>query len=159
MRNKVAIIKGDWRLSTQITIADFERINVDRVVMIVGLRHPHLIGERWLPQGNKEEVIMILEELVAHDEKHLLANEYANLFMDHGLNDVRAVEGSALWCAWFFDMVKAFHKNPGQMLSEVIPFEAMSRGRFETPKTWKLNGVEYSWDGIIEILNPHPELG
>ncbi len=128
MRSKVVLVKGFANLSPRITMAPFERINADDVVAIVALRYPEFVPEHLYQfQMNSQNIQAFIPEILDHwrfeDISYFLATEYANIFnyrSDVGLNlcEIKSVEGVSLKTPWFYECVKAYHRNFGQSIVE-----------------------------------------
>jgi hypothetical protein len=116
VRNKVILIKGYAGVARHITLAEFERINADHVVVICAMRRP-----QFLPPTVKLDLSTIelkvshlLEYWTSIEQDHFVLNEYADVLNDHGGGDVKVVEGESLLVPWFYEVVKAMHKSKGQ---------------------------------------------
>ena len=159
IRNKLILIKGNQHLAERITKADFERVNVDRIVLIVALKYPSLsshVYESAILTNREDEIKEVLNCLYGEND-YLLAVEYTNMYNDH-LNEIKVVEGTALEVDWFHDMIKTIHKNAGMKIVEVEPYfnpECMPNH----VSGWKIDGFTHSVTEALELLNPRPELG
>lgn len=156
VRNKVILIKGFACVARQITLAEFERINADHVVIICALRRP-----QFLPEGFDLDLSTIelrVGQLLEHwkniDQTHLLTAEYANVALDHGGSDVRAVEGHCLDVPWFYETVKALHKSFGQHI-----IEAQIVVHRDSGIGLKIDGHEQPLYEAVERLKPGHFLG
>jgi hypothetical protein len=155
MRNKVFVIRGQHELAERITLGNYERIDVDRLVQIIALRDGHIIEaeEGEFPEVNRfDQQIGIgnfLQKLVEEDLQHILASEYADAITERGIDGIKAVEGFALIFDWVFETVKAFHKNHGQVCVEVKVFEPQGR-------LMSIDGQRREWREALSILNPNP---
>jgi hypothetical protein len=128
MRSKVVLIKGFANISPYITLAPFERINADHVVVMAALRFPQFIPEGLYKfqmnlQKLHENVKSILNLWKQENHEHLIAAEYASIAIDHGGDDVRAVEGDSLTVKWFYDTIKNYHRHFGQTVIDCEVFE------------------------------------
>lgn len=153
MRNKVVLIKGYAGVSKKITMGEFERINADHIVLIAALRNP-----QFLPEGFDEptRILALPKEVLNHwksiDREHFVVAEYANMFMDRGGENIKAVEGYSLEVEWFYDAVKAFHRN--------IKFKITECGIIVSPHLkMTIDGQEFTLKEAIERLRPNPNLG
>lgn len=119
--NKVYIIRGYANLASRITAAEFERINMDHVLLITALRRPQFLPTeiRLDPNSIMLEYKKIMDHWRVIDQEYFLTAEYGNVVLDHGGDDVKAVEGEPLRIQWFFDIIKAVHKSFGQSVVEV----------------------------------------
>jgi len=120
MRNKVVVIKGWANICREVTLAEFERINTDHVVVMCALRRP-----QFLPTDFKLDLATIelkVREILAYwktiGQDHHLASEYATVVTDRGGEGVKVVEGESLREPWFYETVRAMHKYFGQTVVE-----------------------------------------
>lgn len=153
MRNKVVLIKGYAGVSKRITMGEFERINADHIVLIAALRNP-----QFLPEGFEDpnRIVTLPKEVLTHwksmDREHFVIAEYANMFTDRGGENIKAVEGYSLEVDWFFEAVKAFHRN--------IKFKIIECSlTFNPILKMVVEGQEYTLKEAIERLGPNPNLG
>jgi hypothetical protein len=157
MRNKVYLIRGWNNLSKQITLAEFERINVEHVLLITALRKPQFLPPDTDMDPNS--IMLRYKRIMDHwkliEHSHLFTSEYANVVLDHGGKDVKAVEGEPLYVDWFFESVKSMHKAFGQIVIEIV----VNYGRGENGVSIAIDGREYSRDEAIELLKPDSCLG
>lgn len=156
MRNKTIVVRGFADVGRKITIAEFERINADLVVVITALRKPQFIprdpGEDdvgWLV-WIRSHTVQIAEHLRSIDQDHFLTAEYASVMLDHGACDVKVVEGECLRVGWFFEVVRAFHKQSGVVVeAEVLGQRAALR----------IDQAVYPMPEAVERLRPFQTLG
>jgi len=154
MRNKVILIKGFANISPRITLAPYERINADHVVVMTALRFPqfipeHLYNFRMNLEKIHESVNEILNLWMQEDHTHLIAAEYASVVIDRGGSDVRAVEGKSLSVQWFYDTIRNFHKHFGQTIIDCEIFE----------ENLIIDKEYLSIEDAICRLSPHSSLG
>lgn len=158
MRSKVVLIKGFAMVSPKITISPYQRINADHVVFMAALRYPQFLPYTFTCfDPDLIEIRSRINEILAHwaaeDHEHVLAAEYANLAIERGSEDIKAVEGRSLQTQWFYDTVRSFHRHFGQT---VIDCEVYEREK----ETWMaVDGKELELATAIEMLRPHPALG
>jgi len=158
-RNKVVLIKGWAKLSPEITLGEYERVNADYVALITALKYPQLLPEEYSGfESDPTSMYTNIKEIINHwalnELEHILASEYANYVVDHGGSKVRAVEGISLEIDWFYDTVRNYHKNFGQT---VIDCEV----HYERQEGVKIviDEVEYDRASAIKRLQPLPNLG
>jgi hypothetical protein len=155
MKNKIIIVKGNACLSEHITLAEFERINADYAVIITALRKPQFVpSEISLPHGLfYGEVSNLLKHWRTIEQDHLLISEYASIAIDRDRGDVKVVEGTSLETPWFFETVKALHKQFGQQIIELDVIH-------DTPNIkLRMNGKIYYHKEIVEMFKPESFLG
>lgn len=157
MRSKVYLIRGWNKISSKITLAEFERINVEHVLLITALRKPQFLppDTDMDPNSITCNYKKIMEHWRLIEQDHLLTSEYASIVLDHGSSDVKAVEGDPLYIDWFFESVKAMHKAFGQTIIEVV----VNYGGGDKGLTIAIDGREYSRDQAIELMKPNANLG
>lgn len=173
MRHKVVLIKGNINLSRDITLAEFERIDADRVCLITALKRPQLLPNDFdtinlnLLEARSEEM---LHHWMVEDQHHFVSSEYAEIAIDRGKNHVKAVEGDCLNIRWFYEMIKAFHKGFGSTIVECKVVrknnghiswdyhDAIIKGLLDQVGI-EIEGKVHSIESAISILGPHPELG
>lgn len=155
MRNKVVLIKGYAGVSKKITMGEFERINADHIVLIAALRRP-----QFSPEGfdDPSRVVNFPKEVLSHwrslDREHFVIAEYANMITDRGGENIKAVEGVSLELDWFYEAVKAFHRN---MKVKVVECRLILD---ENPcLQMTIDGQRYTMADAIERLRPNPNLG
>lgn len=125
MRDKVILVKGNDGFATQITIAPFERIVADHVVLIVGLKYPQCLPEGYYdgktldPNRILEHAADIVRYWAGAEQEHLISAEYASMVLDYGRRCVKAVEGNCLFVPWFFETLRVLHRNLGHQVVEV----------------------------------------
>jgi hypothetical protein len=154
MRNRVVLIKGFANISPRITLAAFERINADHVVIMAALRFPQLIPEHLYGfQMDLQRLDANLENLLKfweiEGQQHILAAEYANVVIDRGGDDVRAVEGITLRTDWYYQTIRNYHRHFGQMVVDCEIFKDYV----------EMDESKCSIDEAITRLMPHPSLG
>lgn len=166
MRNKVVLIKGMANVAPQITLAAFERINADHVVLIAALRRPQYLPDRRtinkddkFPEGFEMDPTtllmqakLLLEHWHSHDCEHIVTSEYADMLCQQ--EDVRVVEGVSLEVPWFYETIKAFHKNRQQKVVEAQIVMSLDDGM-----RLVVDGQDMSLPEAIERLRPSPDLG
>lgn len=155
MRNKVVIIKGNCNIGIEITLAEFERLNADYVVAICALKKPQMLPLEF--GMNIEKVLTNTKELLQYwkdtDQYHNLLSEYASIVIEKGRDNIRVVEGDCLTISWFYDAVKAMHKNFGQIIVDV-ELKTNSTGIFI-----EIDGIKMDRDQFIQHLQPNQILG
>lgn len=161
MRDKVIIIKTFANLAKYITLAEFERVNADHVVLITALRRP-----QFLPQEVLDSTLMIddiryqpekvLEHWRVTEMYHLLIAEYASVAVDHGSNDIRVVEGKSLETPWYFEAVRSMHRQFGQQIVEV---DVVRHDKYNHITEVKVDDKTLELGQFIEMFKPHPSLG
>ena len=119
MRSKVVLIKGFGNISPKITIAEYERINADSVVLMAALRYPQLIPENLYSFSIdlaklQSSIVEIMSHWHREDMCHILSAEYANVVSDRSGKEVKAVEGESLTVPWFYDTIRSYHRLFGQ---------------------------------------------
>jgi len=148
MRTKIMLIKGFAGIAKKITMAEFERINADNVVLIAALRRPQFTPPNL---ENPARMLEAVEEVLAYwkriEMQHLLCAEYANMLIDRE-EIVKVVEGNSLKVDWFYDSVKAIHKNMDQKI-----VEAEVKGFYLL-----FEGQELKLEEAIERLKPPIDL-
>jgi len=154
MRNKVVLIKGFANLAPRITLAPYERINADHVVVMAALRFPQFIPEHLYEfQMNLEKIHESVNEIldlwIQEDHTHLVAAEYASVVIDRGGSDVRAVEGKSMSVQWFYDTIRSYHRHFGQTVVDCEIFEG----------SLIIDEEQLSIEDAIYRLSPHPSLG
>lgn len=154
MRNKVILIKGWGNLSPKITLAEHERINADYVVLITALKFPYTLPEGLSDFGcNPGDMLKnikgILKNWILQEQEYMVAAEYANIALEKSKEKIRAVEGLSLEIDWFYDTIKNFHRNFGQIIINA---------KLET-KFLILNNKKYLIEEAIELLKPESFLG
>lgn len=157
MRNKIVLIRGArYTIAPEITIGEYERINADHVVLMTALRRPQLLPSRDLmpdiyysrginPETILNDVVEILDYWQMGEHTHFLASEYANIAVDHGIANVKVVEGFSLKVSWFYDVVRSFHRNHNQKIIEVV----------EDADGFIIENKIYTQSGAIDLLK-HP---
>lgn len=160
MRKKVVLIRGYADIANRITLAPFERINANSVVLIMALKYPQLLPDhisKFNPDiiniQNYIETGFLLRHWQNEGHDHLLAAEYANIVLDRGIDSVRCVEGAALHTDWFYETVRNIHRNADHTLIEGtvlfgLPLTMIDLGERRMPI-----------HEFIEWTKPHPELG
>lgn len=120
MRRKVILIKGYASIAKSITKAEFERINADHICIIVALRRPQFLPPGFILNLNTIEsrISELLDYWRSQEMDHFVSSEYAQTAIEHGGKDVRVVEGNSLQTSWFFETIKTFHRNFGQLIVE-----------------------------------------
>lgn len=154
MREKVILIKGFANISPRITLASFERINADNVVLITALRFPQFIPEHLNDfEPNLSKLQSNLMDLVKAWEteglQHILSAEYANVVLDRGGKDVRAVEGNSLAAPWFYETIRNYHRYFGQTVVDCELADGFAN----------INGEKLTLELLIDRYGPHPSLG
>jgi hypothetical protein len=122
MRNKIVLIKGFAHISEEITNAEFERINADHIVVIAALRKPQLLPDKFKSMNLtliEFGVIEILKHWKEIEQEHLIAAEYAQIVVDHGKEDIKCVEGNSLHVSWFYETIRAIHRQFNQIIIDV----------------------------------------
>jgi hypothetical protein len=152
MRNKVVLIRGFGNISPKITLAAYERINADHVVLMAALRFPQFLPEDQF-QFSLIELEQNMEKIMWHweqeDHCHILAAEYAHVVLDRGGRDVKAVEGKCLKSDWFYETVRSYHRHFGQT---VIDCKVIG-------EYIEVDGVRLTTEQAVSRLSPHPSLG
>lgn len=155
MRNKVVLIKGWLNIAREITLAEFERIYADNIVLIAALRRPQFLP----PEMGLDPTSLVIncKKIMEHwriiDQDHFLMSEYASVALDHGSADIKAVEGDSLRVLWFYETVKAIHRHFGQTIIEAeVLFK--NEGQFV-----RIDQEEYPLEEAVKRLKPHPILG
>ncbi len=168
MRNKVVLIKGNIGLSRDITLGEYERIDADRVCVIAALKRPQLLPEGFIDDLNHIEMNTeaLLHHWFAEEQEHFVSSEYAEIAIDRGKAQIRAVEGDALNICWFYDMIKAFHKGFGSIVIECKIVRKEGGWNYQSVIEQGLDQIGVEIDGrvrslqdAISLLGPHPELG
>lgn len=119
MRHKVILIKGNRGLSQRLTQSEFKRLDADRVALIIALKMPALlpVSSSLEPNDLLKEITNIMSLWKKHDHDWLLHAEYADAILERDMvPDV--VEGEVLNLPWFYEAVKAFHRNAQHVLVE-----------------------------------------
>lgn len=166
MRNKIVLIKGFANISEGITNAEFERINADHVVVMAALRKPQLLPEKFKMKPDKFRsmnldsieygVIEILKHWKNIEQEHLIAAEYAQIVVEHGKEDVKCVEGNSLHVSWFYETIKAIHRQFNQIIIDA----EIETGWLDDIKRWsddirvRIDEKIYKKHEAIDLLNP-----
>lgn len=152
MRKRVVLVKGQAGISDKITLAEFERINIDHIAIIVALKKPQL-----LPDGFPVDLSLITANTYKLTEYwfeqnlgYIMIAEYASALIERGSEDVRVVEGHCLGVTHLYESIKAFHKQFKQL---IIECQVVSQNKI------RMNDVEYDIEEIIERFKPHDALG
>lgn len=150
IRRKVYLIRGGG-VSEKITLGEFQRINTDRIVLLMLIRHPECMPHEFsLSEPNKIlEMAFDIAKGFSKQERHLFSSEYAQFITDLDINSIQAVEGQTMTLDWVYKMVKSMHKAFGKPTSEVITFAHTQRIYIE--------GIDYSWEDGIKVL-AHPTM-
>ena len=152
MRNKIVLIKGDANISHKITLAQFERINADAVVFITALKYPQFMPEiepRLDLARLQTRIKEIMDYWMSIDQCFTLFTEYASVVRTTGINSIKCVEGTSLTVPWFYDAVKALHRNSNQIIVECDVY-----GEFAD-----INNVRMTVEEAISRLGPNSSLG
>ncbi|MGE0569395.1 MAG: hypothetical protein AB7O73_15755 [Bacteroidia bacterium] len=126
------LIRGRGNLSPNITSGEYERLNVENVFLTAAVKYPtYLPHEEYGFELNFESIVaksssimdywrkngyegVILSEYIDHIQaKTMLSPESKN-----GSPSIKCIEGEPLENDWFFNSVKAIHKNYGQSVIE-----------------------------------------
>jgi hypothetical protein len=157
MRNKIILVRGYCSVGKKATVAEFERIQADHAVIITALRR-----KRYLPPGFNLNALMegrytkdLLEHWRAIEMDHMLVAEYADMVIDQGRDQIKVVEGNALTVQWFYESVRAIHKQHGQ---SVVDVEVLWKGK-NNCVSLVIEGKEFPYDEGIERLKPESCLG
>lgn len=155
MRNKVFLIKGIYQISEEITFAEFERINADHVVVISALRRPQFLPDDFDLSLSKIEfrVGEILDHWRHIDQEHIVASEYAQVALDHGMDGIRCIEGVSLRVDWFYETIRTIHRQAGHTVVDVETFY-----KNKEPMV-RIGETTHSRDEAIERLKPEGWLG
>lgn len=150
LRNQVVLIRGRHRLSDHITIGEFARIDVDKIVLITALRHPCCLPE-YDPNQILERAIEIADVLWQHELSQSVLSEYALMLNDR---DVQAIEGTALDLPWLYNAIRSIHKTRKQIVIEVNikDHDGLAIGMY-------INDVYHPWKEGITILQQNPSSG
>lgn len=153
-RNKVILIKGRAKIAPEITLGEYERINVDYIALIAALKYPQLLPEKYSefdsdPTSIYTNIKDILNHWALNEQEYILTREYANYIVDHGGDKVRAIEGVSLEVDWFYETVRNCHKHFGQIIvdCEVVCDKIV------------IDKVLHNRDEAIKKLQPLPNLG
>lgn len=140
IKNKVILVHGQRHITESI---DNTTINADYVVLITALRFPHFIpaGLGSNPNELLDHVIDVLEHFAYLNQRFLISLEYANAIVDRKRN-VQIVEGQSMNVSWFYNIIRAFHKNMGQTIVEV---------KTEADRM-HINEVLHSWEAGLNLL-------
>lgn len=142
-RSKIFLIKGQYNIAQEITLAECARINVDNIVLITALKYPQFLSESMTPSEILESIIRVVEDFDIDDQRHRIVAEYASMFVDRGYNIVKAVEGTAMRVEWFYNTIKAYHKNCGQSVVDI----SRTNGN-----QMKIDGVCHDWESGLAML-------
>jgi hypothetical protein len=153
MRNKVILIKGFWNIAPQITLGAYERLNADYIVMIAGLRAPSSLPEELSkfevdPTALYLSSKRVLEHWRENDQQHLVAAEYAQELL---ARCPRVIEGQSLEVPWFYQTVRNYHRQAGQV---VMDCEVVYK-----TKELIIEDQRLPLEEAIQKLKPHPALG
>lgn len=156
MRNKVILIKGYAGVARQITLAEFERINADHVVVICALKRPQFLPPTVSLDLSSIELKtkQILDHWKEIENEHYLASEYASLVLEKGSDDIKVVEGESLEIPWFYETIKTMHKHFGQHIVEGEVITHREDGLW-----FRLDQQEWPMKVAIENLKPLSYLG
>jgi len=147
MRTRVVLIKG-FNLGELITIAPFERINVDHIAMSLAMRLPQLLpidmsADEIITYENFSKIF--LEHLRNTSEDYRILSEYVMTAEDRNWENIKAVEGCALDLSWFFETVKSLHKSKNQSITEVIAYQSEYMVIDDKTLTWN-EGIRFLSD-------------
>jgi hypothetical protein len=152
MRNKIVLIKGFDRISEEITSAEFERINADHVVVMAALRKPQLLPDKFKSMNLmliELGVIEILKYWKEIEQEHLIAAEYAQIAIEHGKEDIKCVEGNALHVSWFYETIRAIHRQFNQIIIDA----EIETGWLDKTLV-RIDETLYTKHEAIDVLNP-----
>lgn len=137
-------------MGEEITLAPFQRIDLDHVVIGLALRLPQLLPhELTIDQvfENWGDIRDFSAQFVNHlrqiEEDHKILADYVRIAEERGWGNIRVIEGVALTVPWFYTTVKSMHKTKNHAIVEVSLY-----------KDGMVIGDEYhETERGIEILN------
>ena len=156
MRTRVILAKGS-NLGQEITLAPFERIDADHIVVGIALRLPQLLPhDQSLDEVFKhwEDVrtfsVKFVEHLRQIEEDYRILAEYVMVAEERGWDNIRISEGYALNIPWFYSTVKSLHKAKNQGIIEVT---------IHTDGVWIENKYHEREEGINILTQERTSLG
>ena len=149
MRDKVVLAKGS-NLGKDITLAPFQRIDIDHIVLGLALRLPHLLPHDISMDLVLEDMLHIREfsqQFVNHlrqiEQDHKILADYVQAVEERGWENVKVVEGKTLSIDWFYTTIKSMHKARKHGVIEVMVYS----------ESVMIDGTQHDIEEGISILS------
>lgn len=157
MRNKVILIKGNCNIGNQITIARHQRLDADRIALIIALRSAELLPLWMADSASPDEMLKHIRQIVQQwsDERpqHALGAEYAASVVERGAENLKVVEGESLHIGWYYETAKTIHRNLGCTIIEAEIQQSSTSIRI------RLDGFDLTVKEFVEKFKPVSWLG